>query len=356
MYDGTSFAKNQDVVLVSFNYRTNVFGFPMAQDLPASLQNLGFLDQELALAWVQDNIAQFGGDRTKVTIMVRPVLRETHVNIRDRFCGDRATPRGLRLSHLQSRAGIRTSSHHSVQPSCFPEKGSPLSPNLTSHFSTRSRLQWDVRSHQAQSGWNAFAKSLLLRYATIRTETPLTCLLRKLISKHSLCRARGVFSCLTMSFGSVTFFDDPLQSIRTGQIARVPILLGSMENDGTVFTSVFPNVSAFYANQFASLGASFRPPNLATLYPGLTGTQPVSAVIRDVWFLWCALRLLWAPNPFMLTCCSKSLSKLWSDAFVTSGIKGVYRYTYGTPMRAYISLFEPMDISACSSRCNLCRS
>ena len=71
MYDGTSFAKNQDVVFVTFNYRTNVFGFPTAPDLPASSNNLGFLDQELALAWVQDNIAQFGGDKRKVTIMVR---------------------------------------------------------------------------------------------------------------------------------------------------------------------------------------------------------------------------------------------------------------------------------------------
>ncbi|KAH9960622.1 Carboxylesterase, partial [Russula dissimulans] len=68
-YDGTSFAKNQDIVFVSFNYRTNVFGFPTASDLPASGNNLGFLDQELALAWVQDNIAQFGGDKTKVTLM-----------------------------------------------------------------------------------------------------------------------------------------------------------------------------------------------------------------------------------------------------------------------------------------------
>ena len=73
LYDGTSFAKNQDVVFVSFNYRTNVFGFPTAQDLPASRNNLGLLDQELALAWVQDNIAQFGGDPSKVTIMVRAI-------------------------------------------------------------------------------------------------------------------------------------------------------------------------------------------------------------------------------------------------------------------------------------------
>jgi len=83
MYDGTSFANNQDIVLVSFNYRTNVFGFPMAPDLSASLQNLGFLDQELALAWVQDNIAQFGGDKSKVTIMVCSLSRETYDNIRD---------------------------------------------------------------------------------------------------------------------------------------------------------------------------------------------------------------------------------------------------------------------------------
>ena len=34
--------------------------------------------------------------------------------------------------------------------------------------------------------------------------------------------------------GSITAFDDPLQRIRTGQIARVPILLGSMEDDGSV--------------------------------------------------------------------------------------------------------------------------
>jgi len=103
-----------------------------------------------------------------------------------------------------------------------------------------------------------------------------------------------------MGFRSVTFFDDPLQSIRTGQIARVPILLGNMEDDGTVFASFFPNVSAFYANQFGPLGASFRPPNLTTLYPGLIGTQLGSAVIRDVWFLWCALRFLWVEKLLML--------------------------------------------------------
>lgn len=44
------------------SYRSNVFGFPGAPDLPLQENNLGFLDQELALEWVQLNIAKFGGD------------------------------------------------------------------------------------------------------------------------------------------------------------------------------------------------------------------------------------------------------------------------------------------------------
>jgi carboxylesterase 2 len=70
MYDGMSLAQNQDIIVVSFNYRTNVFGFPGAPDIPIQLNNLGFFDQELAVAWVQENIEQFGGDKSKVTIMV----------------------------------------------------------------------------------------------------------------------------------------------------------------------------------------------------------------------------------------------------------------------------------------------
>jgi hypothetical protein len=71
-----SLAKNQDVVFVSFNYRTNVFGFPTSQEFSAPNNNLGLLDQELVLTWVQDNIAQFGGDKTMVTLMVRMVPRD----------------------------------------------------------------------------------------------------------------------------------------------------------------------------------------------------------------------------------------------------------------------------------------
>ncbi|NHN54692.1 carboxylesterase/lipase family protein [Calidifontibacter sp. DB0510] len=64
-YDGDAFARD-GVVLVGINYRLGVPGFPVLPDAPT---NLGIRDQIAALEWVRDNIAAFGGDPGKVTIM-----------------------------------------------------------------------------------------------------------------------------------------------------------------------------------------------------------------------------------------------------------------------------------------------
>ncbi|KAF5582643.1 para-nitrobenzyl esterase [Fusarium pseudocircinatum] len=67
-YDGSYFAASQDVIVVSANYRTNAFGFSNSPEIPIKERNSGFLDQRLALQWVQQNIEAFGGDPEKVTI------------------------------------------------------------------------------------------------------------------------------------------------------------------------------------------------------------------------------------------------------------------------------------------------
>ena len=64
-YSGQYFADSEDVVFVNFNYRLNIFGFPGAPNLE---QNVGLLDQRMAIQWVQQNIAAFGGDPTRITI------------------------------------------------------------------------------------------------------------------------------------------------------------------------------------------------------------------------------------------------------------------------------------------------
>ncbi|KAF6844168.1 carboxylesterase family protein, partial [Colletotrichum musicola] len=57
------------VIAVSLNYRLSVFGFPVGREaVAAGATNLGFRDQRLALRWVNENIASFGGAPDKVTI------------------------------------------------------------------------------------------------------------------------------------------------------------------------------------------------------------------------------------------------------------------------------------------------
>jgi para-nitrobenzyl esterase len=71
-YDGASMAK-KGMVAVTVNYRLNIFGFFAHPELSAESPykasgNYGLLDQVLALKWVQNNIAAFGGDPARVTI------------------------------------------------------------------------------------------------------------------------------------------------------------------------------------------------------------------------------------------------------------------------------------------------
>ena len=71
-YDGTHLAQRGDVVVVTINHRLNVFGHlylgELAGESFAQSGNSGMLDIVLALRWVRDNIARFGGDPGNVTI------------------------------------------------------------------------------------------------------------------------------------------------------------------------------------------------------------------------------------------------------------------------------------------------
>ena len=74
MYDGSSLisdanSQGKPFVYVAMNYRLGGFGFlPGSEILNSGNSNLGLLDQRMALQWVADNIAAFGGDPSKVTI------------------------------------------------------------------------------------------------------------------------------------------------------------------------------------------------------------------------------------------------------------------------------------------------
>ncbi len=72
VYDGVRLCRKGDVVVVTVNHRLNGFGFLYLARLGgpeyADSGNVGMLDLVLALRWVRDNIAEFGGDPGNVTI------------------------------------------------------------------------------------------------------------------------------------------------------------------------------------------------------------------------------------------------------------------------------------------------
>ena len=71
-YDGANLAAKGDVVVVTVQYRMGAWGFLDVSDMGgqdfAQSGNVGLLDQIVALKWVKENIAAFGGDPNNVTL------------------------------------------------------------------------------------------------------------------------------------------------------------------------------------------------------------------------------------------------------------------------------------------------
>jgi len=68
LYDGALLAARGDVVVVSMQYRVGPLGFLSLGADSEAPGNAGLLDQQLALSWIHDHIADFGGSPQKVTI------------------------------------------------------------------------------------------------------------------------------------------------------------------------------------------------------------------------------------------------------------------------------------------------
>ena len=75
-----------------------------------------------------------------------------------------------------------------------------------------------------------------------------------------------------------------------GQFARVPMLLGNTEDDGTVFTyNMSESLSEFLADQFGSLAGSVPSDKVRALYPGLSDPPVIASTMCDILFRWYVL-------------------------------------------------------------------
>ena len=71
LYNGSNFAADNEIILVTINYQLNVFGFMNLAAIDKNFSDRGYLgikDQIVALKWIKENIYEFGRNPDNITI------------------------------------------------------------------------------------------------------------------------------------------------------------------------------------------------------------------------------------------------------------------------------------------------
>ncbi|EKD14821.1 lipase 3 precursor [Drepanopeziza brunnea f. sp. 'multigermtubi' MB_m1] len=222
MYDAAILLKesernNQQFIFVTANYRSGAFGFLPGKEIKADgASNLALLDQRLALEWVADNIAAFGGDPSKVTIWG---LSSGAVSVMDQMLlyDGNNTYKGKPLF----RGAIMNSG------SLFPAN--------------------PVDSPKAQ----AIYDHVVLRAGCSTAPSTLDCL-RGLDYQTFHQAANSVpallsYTSLALSYmprpDGVVLTDSPEALVAAGKYAAVPTIIGNQEDEGTTFAFFQGNIT-----------------------------------------------------------------------------------------------------------------
>lgn len=184
------------IIFASINYRLLVLGFPAGSEaFEAGIENLGNLDQRLAMRWVQENIGAFGGDPDKVTVM-----------------GESGGGTDI-LQHLVAYGGR---DEHLFR-AAIVESGSFYQVNCT----------WNI-TEQTQSNWND-----LLSYTNC---TDLACL-KALDTATVTAAALEFWDTFLPSIDGNFLPEHPVQLYDEGKFINVPLLMGVNMDEGTILST-----------------------------------------------------------------------------------------------------------------------
>ncbi|QDS73617.1 hypothetical protein FKW77_001870 [Venturia effusa] len=263
-----SISLKKPVIYAAMNYRVGGWGFMPGKELQAEgSTNLGLRDQRMGLEWIQDNIAAFGGDPSKVTIWgesAGAISVFDHLVIND---GDH-TYKGKPLF----RAGIMNS-------------GSAIPVQEVSHPKPQKIYDQAVKT----AGCDKTADSL----ACLRA-LPYPKLLQALGSVPSLLGYTSVdLSYLPRPDPKDRFFStSPEETGLKGKFAKVPVIIGDMEDEGTMF-AVFQSNLTTTAEVVEYLKPYFPSATQETL-EGTVGTYPDDAAAGSPFGT--GLRYNWYPQ------------------------------------------------------------
>ncbi|EIW55220.1 carboxylesterase from carbohydrate esterase [Trametes versicolor FP-101664 SS1] len=196
-FEGSSLASRGDVVLVTINYRLSTLGF-LALDDGKTNGNFGIADQIVALEWVHEHIAAFGGDKDRITIFGQSAGA---ASVRALMGSPKAIGKYAAAVPMSNLAGANYATTYSLYYTIPQEVSLVANPIL------------------AAVGCNASGTDAL---ACMRAADP-----------HTLVSLPTVARFLVVDGTFITSKQLPLD--RSGPIANVHTMMGFMRDDGAAF-------------------------------------------------------------------------------------------------------------------------
>jgi para-nitrobenzyl esterase len=225
---GRNLSVQEGVVVVSFNYRLGAFGFLAHPALSAESAhgvsgNYGLLDQRAALRWVRRNIAAFGGDPRRVTIF-----------------GQSAGGQSV-MAHLVSPLSRGLFARAISQSPRYEDRGVGIWSTLTLREQEQEGEEiGDLLGIPDGPG----ALAALRKVSAARLESTTAPASRSLPSLF-VQPPQPSFQPVVDGY---VLPDEPWRLIRHGKWARVPLLIGSNQDECNMWLSgVKPRVAAFVA-------------------------------------------------------------------------------------------------------------
>lgn len=239
--DSGNLASREDIVGVEINYRLSTLGFLAIPGTPLK-GNFGIGDQVTALKWVKQNIAAFGGDPNKVTIMgesagagsVRALLGSPPVIENKLIAG------GVAQSNL----------------------GGGVTLGLSGDYGTTYSSYYTIAQSYAVAGQQIFT-AVGCNQTSI--DAQIACL--KTVDANTI-QNLGTVARYVVQDGTYVDTEQLIVSTKNGSTAHVPVIFGTTANDGASFSN-YPTgnitsesqgiqeslgISAYYAQQIIDSG------------------------------------------------------------------------------------------------------
>lgn len=238
LYDGAALARVADAVVVTVNYRLGIFGF---LDLPAlrtgqpleDSGNFALLDIVKALEFVQANIAAFGGDPRRVTLMGQSAGA---VNVYALLASPMLAGRPQALFHrvVALSGGISTAA--SLPPGGIPgmlprQVWTTRGEALLAHALVADGAASDATAAAALAQGRSPAENAA--YLRSRSPDALLAVVRTRLAPIGMSASNPIPD------GTVVA-PDPIAAIRAGRYVRVPVLSGITRDE----TKLFPQLLA----------------------------------------------------------------------------------------------------------------